>query len=336
MDSPGRSFLSLLGLASVLATYSLCGFVALIVLPLIEGAAPSHGSVLCLLPAASLGGVLMTATWRGGRSMRANLIASRKLGERIEATAIRHPPRLGSAVASADLRGRVDLVDEEGAFSFSYGLLAPRIAISSGLLDRLSDQELRAALEHERYHVRNLDPLRSLIAAAVSDGFFLLPYLSVLRARYEAGRELAADLCAERACGRRALLAALVKALDGSDPGQAIGPSLAAPALLDARVRRLETGRNPRLPRLDLPTLARSVYGGAALTALFALALLGLGGVGALQQAASTELEARTDILGLACLVPLFALPALALWRLRQRARRAPEGTQSAIGMIPG
>lgn len=321
MDSPGRNFLSLLGLASVLAAYSLCGFVALIVLPVIEGAVPSHGSVLCLLPTASLGGVLVTAAWRGGRSLRTHLTASRRLGERIEATAIRHPPRLSSAVASADLRGRVDLVDDEGAFSFSYGLLSPRIAISSGILDRLSDQEVRAALEHERYHVRNLDPLRSLIAAAVSDGFFLLPYLSVLRARYEAGRELAADLRAERACGRRALLAALVKALDGAYPERAISPSLAASALLDARVRRLETGRNPRLPRLDVPTLAWSVYGVAALTALFSLALLGLGGTGMLQQAVSTE--PRANILGLACLVPLFAIPALALWLLAQRARRS-------------
>jgi len=326
VDSPGRSFLSLLGLASALTACSLCGFVALIVLPLIEGTVPNHGSALCLLPAVSLGGLLMTAAWRAGRSWRTHLTASRKLGERIEATAIRHPLRLRSAVEAVGVRGRVDLVDEEGAFSFVYGLLAPRIAISRGLLDRLSDQEVRAALEHERYHVRNLDPLRSLIAAAVSDGFFLLPYLSVLRARYEAGRELAADLSSERACGRRALLAALVKALDGPASEQAISPSLAAHALLDARVRRLETGRSPRLPRLDAPTLARSVYGVATLTALFALALLGLGGPGMLQQAVATNLKASPDALDLVCLIPFFAIPAPAIWRLVQRARRPLHG----------
>lgn len=323
MDSPGRNFLSLVGLASALAAYSLCGFVAFVALPLIEGAVPSP-SVLCLVPAATLGGLLLTAAWRAAWSMRMRMVVSRRLAKRIEGAAIPHPPRLRSAVAFAGLRGCVDLVDNEGTFSFAYGMLAPRVAMSRGFLERLNDEELRATLAHERYHVRNLDPLRSLIAAAISEGFFLLPYLGVLRSRYEAGRELAADLFAERACGRRALLAALVKALEAPHPERSISPSLAAPALLEARVRRLETGRAPQLPRPGVPAVAWSAYGVAAFAALFALALLGLGGTEMLQRVISTELDTSTNALGLVCLAPL-TIPVLALWRLGHR-RSAPEG----------
>jgi Zn-dependent protease with chaperone function len=313
--SPGRSFLSLLGLAAGLAAYSLCGFVTFIVLPLVVGAAPGHGSALCLVPAALLGSVLAAVAWRTSRSLWTHLAESRALARTIEAAAIPHPHRLHAAAATTGMRERVDLIDEQASLSFVHGMLTPRIAISRGFLDLLSDRELRAALEHERYHVRHRDPMRSAIAAALSDGFFLLPYLGVLRARYETGRELAADISAERACGRRALLGALAKALEDSHPEQAVSsPSLAAPALLEARVRRLETGRSPRRSRLDARALAESLYGLAALTALFALALLGLGGTEMLQRAVSTEVEAIAGTLRLACLLPLATIPALALW----------------------
>jgi hypothetical protein len=315
MDRPGRTLLFLLGLASALAAYSLCGYVAFIVLPLLGGGAPSHRSALCLLPAVSLGAVLATAVWRGGRRLATQLIVSRRLGKRIEVAAIPHPPRLCAALEAAGLRDEVDLVDEGGVFSYVHGVLAPRIAISRGLLESLNDRELRAALRHEQYHVRHLDPLRGMIATAVSDGFFLLPYFGVLRARYEAERELAADLHSERACGRRALLGALVKALEGPYSGQRFGPSFAAPGLLDARVERLETGRNPQLFRLDVFTLASSIYGFVILGALFVLALFGMGGAEMLERVASAELQTSTGTLSLACLFPLIAVPAIALWR---------------------
>lgn len=321
MDRPARSFLSLLGLGSLLAAYSLCGFVALLALPLLGGAAGGI-PVLCLLPAAALGGVLAIGSWRAGRSVRRDLASSHRLGKRIKADALEQPRSLRSAVEAGGLDGRVDLVNEEAAFSFVYGLLNPRIAISRGLLQLLSDRELSAVLAHERYHLRNLDPLRGMIAAAIGAGFFLLPALAVLGERYEMERELAADLCAEQDCGRRALLAALLKALEGARPRLAIAPSFADSALLEARVERLETRQRPSPPRPDLSTLAWSAYGIAAVASLFAAALAGLGGFSTLQQALAAELRASTQPAGLACLPPFFAIPALTLWSLRRRVRR--------------
>lgn len=323
MDRPGRNFLTLLALAVAFAAYSLCGFIAFVALPLIDGDAGGRNPLLHLLPALVLASVLIAGAWRGTRSLRKHLAASRKLSEKIAMTTVAHPPQLRAAVESAGLEGRVDLVDDEGTFSFAYGLLVPRIAVSRGFLERLGDRELHAALAHERYHVRNLDPLRSLIAVVVSDSFFLLPSFGRLRSRYEASRELAADVCSERACGRRALLAALLSALDEEhSPAPVIGPSLATPALLDARLRRLETGQAPRLPGLDLPTLIRSACGIAAFTLLFALALVGIGGPGMLGQAISSELNANTNVIALACFAPLFALPMLAFWQVGRRGRR--------------
>jgi Peptidase family M48 len=49
-------------------------------------------------------------------------------------------------------------------------VLRPRVVVSQGLLERLSDAELRAVLEHEGYHVANLDPLK-LVVLRVRDPY---------------------------------------------------------------------------------------------------------------------------------------------------------------------
>lgn len=51
--------------------------------------------------------------------------------------------------------------------SFAYGAFTPRVAVSRGLYEAASQQELDAVLAHERYHIRNLDPLKVLLARAL-------------------------------------------------------------------------------------------------------------------------------------------------------------------------
>ncbi len=72
-------------------------------------------------------------------------------------------------------------------------------------------------LEHERYHVCNLDPLKAVLVQALSAALFFLPALDALRGRYVAGREFAADRRAVAACGRRPLAGALLKVVRGPD-----------------------------------------------------------------------------------------------------------------------
>jgi beta-lactamase regulating signal transducer with metallopeptidase domain len=129
------------------------------------------------------------------------------------------------------------------------------------LLDAVSDAELRAVLVHERYHVRNLDPLKVVVARAVPAAFFFLPALRHLRGCYLAGRELAADRRAMQSCGRRPLAGALYKVARASAPL----PSLAAAAaiggseLLEVRLAQLEDGHEPPLPTISPPVLASTV-----------------------------------------------------------------------------
>lgn len=51
----------------------------------------------------------------------------------------------------------------------TVGLLWPRIVLSPGLASELRESAIRAALEHERAHVRHRDPLRIWVGQIVSD-----------------------------------------------------------------------------------------------------------------------------------------------------------------------
>jgi Zn-dependent protease with chaperone function len=322
MDSPTRNFLGLLGTSAMLAAYPVCGFIAYVLVPLV-GLSPgalAHLGPVCLLPAIALTVLVATSIGLAARMLARQVSASRRLSRRVRALALPPPAELSVAVRASGLDGRVTVVDSPEQFSFVYGIFVPRVAIGRGFLESLTAEELRAALEHERYHVRHLDPLRALLGKTLTEAFFLLPALEVLRLRYEAGRELAADRRAERFGGRRALLGALAKALEEPGREPVITASLADPGLLDARISRLETGRAPALASIGFQSLLSSALGVCSFLLLLIAAVAGLGGTSALAHMAADELSASGALLGALCAAPVVALVGLAYWRLAKRA----------------
>jgi hypothetical protein len=322
MDSATRNFLCLVGISVTLAAYTVCGFIAYVLVPFLglhPGALARLGPA-CLLPAVVLATLVGTSAGLALRTLGRQASASRRLVRRVRALALPPSLELLAAAKATGLDGRVAMVDSTEPFSFAYGVLVPRVAISQAFLESLTAQELRAALEHERYHVRHLDPLRALMGKALTEAFFLLPSLEVLRLRYEAGRELAADRRAERTCGRRPLLGALLKAVEGPGPEPVISVSLADPGLLDARISRLETGRAPVLASADASSLVMSALGAGSYLLLFIAAVVGLGGTSALARGLVDELSTAGALLGVLCVAPIVAVVGLIYWRLSRRA----------------
>lgn len=176
-------------------------------------------------------------------------------------------------------------------------------------------------LEHERYHVRNLDPLKVLLVRALPATFFFVPALAGLRSRYVAGRELAADRRAVRACGRDPLVAALLKVVRGPAWGELqVAAAIGGPELLDLRVTQLETGSEPKLSAITLRAVTLSALGAVVFAGALVASIAGLGGASALSQATGTG--SVTDLLGGAmCVIP-FALGGFAVYQwIAWRAR---------------
>lgn len=84
----------------------------------------------------------------------------------------------------------------ESLHVFCLGFFRPRIWLTSGLVELLSDEELSAVLAHEKHHTRQRDPLRLLVSRALQSAFFFLPFVTDLAKVAELQQEVAADQAA--------------------------------------------------------------------------------------------------------------------------------------------
>jgi Zn-dependent protease with chaperone function len=328
LDRANRSFLAIVAIALSLGTFTLCGAVGGVLVPTIaarlsQGGHTALSDGAALLPALLLCALVAFALGLGGRSLVRQLRASRRLARVVRAQAATVSPALARAAARAGLGGRVVLFEAPDAFSFVYGVLSPRVAVSSGLIERASRLELRAVLEHERYHVHNLDPLKIVLVRASSAALFFVPALDSLRARYEAGRELAADRRAVASCGALPLAGALMQMLNApSFSDLPVAAAVGGADLLDARVAQLETGSEPQAQALGVARIMLSLLGTALLVAAFLGAVSSLGGPAAVSQATSSGLIGATLPSSLCCTAVFAGAVLLACLPLAMCARR--------------
>jgi beta-lactamase regulating signal transducer with metallopeptidase domain len=187
---------------------------------------------------------------------------------------------------------RVRLVDEAAPRAFCAGMLRPRVYLSRGAAELLSDDERRAVLAHEFHHARQRDPLRLLIARSLGAGLFFLPAVRRLAERHATLAELAADEAAERAAGGKRALASALLAFDAHPDPTVVG-------IAPERVDRL---LGQRLS-MELPLL---LMGGAAAT-LAVLGALTIRGMQATQHA-SVSLP---GVLAQVCMLAMAGLPLL-------------------------
>jgi Zn-dependent protease with chaperone function len=329
LDSANRSFLAMMSLALLLGMYVLCGAVGSVLVPLIlarvshDGIAGLSDSGGAMVPVLLFIILVVVGLAFGVRSIVRQMVASSRLARRVRGLTLQLPDELALRASEVGLGGRVVFIDAPERFSFAYGVLTPRVAVSRGLLEGVSDDELRAVLEHERYHVCNLDPLKVVLVQALSAAFFFLPALDSLRARYLAGRELAADRRAVRACGRRPLVSALLKVVRGPDWSELEGvAAIGGPELLDVRVAQLETGVQPKLATLSITRVTVSLVGAALFASTFLASVFSFGGPAAVYRTTGTGLSTADLLGGLTCAIPFAGAGLMAYWLIARRASR--------------
>lgn len=334
MDRANRSFAALAGASALLAMLVVCGAAGCVLIALVASRLVSDGpsafAEAAVWPGLLFIGAVGTGAARGAWSVRRQLQASRALSRRVDDLKLDLPTAIAERARARGLAGRVDLVDSGECFSFAYGALTPRVAVSRGLLRSASEAELDAVLEHEAYHVRNLDPLKVLFSRALPAAFFYLPALGVFHEAYMASRELAADRRAVERCGRGSLAGALFKVVRAPAwPELQAAAAIGGPELLHVRVSQLETGREPRVGNVPGKTLAVSIGAGAALGAAFVLSVVGLGGSSELTQATGSEVGLFDAAGALICALPLVIGGWLGYRWLSHRSQRPLDTTLS-------
>jgi beta-lactamase regulating signal transducer with metallopeptidase domain len=208
---------------------------------LVTGAAADTASVVAVL-------VLILATFGvalGLLSLLRQLLATLSLIRTLLSRRVTVSRRVGGIAASLGLAGRIDLVRDSRPFSFCYWFRRPRICLSTGLITRLDDAELRAVLLHERYHLRQRDPLRLVVARYFAAGLYVVPVVEELVEYYTVQKEVAADQAAVREMGGvRELASALFKVLpDADDVDLGLLVPVGSLSVTEARIDQLVEGR---------------------------------------------------------------------------------------------
>jgi hypothetical protein len=138
----------------------------------------------------------------------------------------------------------VRVIDAAAPMAFCAGWLRPRVYVSTGALERLSDGELEAVLAHEQHHGALRDPLRLAVSRVLCQALFFLPVLRSLHDRYSDVAELTADAAAlEATHGAAAPLASAMLAFGATPTGGVAGIS---PDRVDALLGRPHAWRLPR------------------------------------------------------------------------------------------
>jgi len=189
------------------------------------------------------------------------------------------PSSVVAAASGLDLDGRIDVVADERPFSFCYWFLRPRICLSTALVERLDSDELRAVLYHERYHLRQRDPLRQVVARYFAAGLYVVPVVDELLAFHTLQKEIEADQEAVRASGDvRSLASALYKLLpDADDVSLGLLVPVSSLSVTEARIDQLVAGRPLSIA---LSPLSVVLSGGALIAATVLVAVKGGASVG--------------------------------------------------------
>lgn len=221
------------------------------------------------LLAAVLGLLVLAATNLGVRLVK----TQRFIGQILSNGAL-SPLEIDPVVHELGLRGRIRVAAFPEPIAFCYGILRLRICVSTALVQTLSPSELTAVLLHERHHLKQRHPLRTLVLESLADTFFFLPAVGELRDLQLAKMELEADQAAIRGVGRKPLASALHRMLTHSEPSGP-HPRLAFSGLnvTQARIDQILDGTS--LPRRTAPSGIASAAASVLLICLLLMSLTG-------------------------------------------------------------
>lgn len=214
---------------SVLAGLGLIGLVLVLLLDLSAGSARSGArSVRCLvIPITSLdlavhGATMVTVTIVAAMVFTGYQCWTRQRALSTElkwiARYVRHrelPEHVAGVAEEVGVRRCLHVLESGRPFAFTYGWARPHIAVSTALIERLTDLELAAVLHHENWHRRRHDPTRLLVVHTLTAAFRRVGFVQRLVSQYLVAVEVAADRHATSRMGQsRSLASALLKVMD--------------------------------------------------------------------------------------------------------------------------
>ncbi|MBP1996597.1 M56 family metallopeptidase [Paenibacillus eucommiae] len=85
------------------------------------------------------------------------------------------------------------VVTHPDSIALTMRFIRPQIVLSTGLLELLHEDELEALIQHERFHRKNNDPLKTFLMFLSSSVLWYVPILKWSYKQYQTAREVLAD-----------------------------------------------------------------------------------------------------------------------------------------------
>lgn len=204
--------------------------------------------------------MLIISLGLGALSFLVQLIKTYSLIQRLLTKKVHIPQRVQKTIASLNLGRKVYVIKDNNLFSLCFGVLSPRIIITTTLAFSLTQKELEAVLLHEQAHMQNRDPLKILLGKTVTSMFFFLPIFSEFNRNMNVTNELAADQWATASQkGTSFLRGALKKILSKPQVTFATVPAISNPDHLEIRIHKIVENRSKYSPRISLTSITTSI-----------------------------------------------------------------------------
>jgi beta-lactamase regulating signal transducer with metallopeptidase domain len=164
---------------------------------------------------------------------------TRKFVNNLLLTKVKTPQRVNEIAKEVGILGKVVVIETNSLTSFCYGLTLPRICLSLNIVKKLTDNELKAVLLHEKYHLQNRDPLKVLLSQVAISMFFFVPILRDFHKHYSYSKEIHADQVVSHTKYAKDLKSALLKTLTSSSPNLSGVAFFSGEGILEERVKAL-------------------------------------------------------------------------------------------------
>lgn len=170
----------------------------------------------------------------------------------------------------------LSVVKQERLLAFTVGFRNPRIVLSTGLIDKLDEQELRAVIEHESFHQINRDTTKIFLIRSISQALWFIPLTRWSYQNYKIVSELAADEYAIHRTGSEIGLGSAMLKLIRSGPSLGATPELArfSDGAINYRLQELVKPERTLPVKLDAKSIVTSAY--MLLLLMFMMLLAGI------------------------------------------------------------
>ncbi|MGE6203774.1 M56 family metallopeptidase [Guptibacillus hwajinpoensis] len=166
----------------------------------------------------------------------------------------------------------LEVIRSDEPIALTYGMIRPKIVLSTELVSLLSEEELRAVIYHETFHQQHRDPLKKFIITLLVQALWYVPILKWVSNHYHTLREIAADRFAMKEANMLDLSSALLKLLK-SDHRQrhAFAVSFAETSVND-RIQHILAPEKEVHVTLPVGTVLYSLYVVLGLSIMFTMA----------------------------------------------------------------